>query len=72
MDRLLRLCLAMTLAIVALALMLVAAGVPGVSIVALTPLLLCLGMHLVMGHHAGAGRTSVRHDRGVGAKERMR
>lgn len=72
MDRLLHRCLAMTLGIVALALILAAAGVPGASIVGLAPLALCLAMHLLMGHHGPDGRTSGHHDRGVRAKDRMR
>lgn len=65
MDRLLRHCLALTLGIVALVLVLAAAGVPGTSILGLAPLALCLAMHVLMGHHAPGDRTSGHHDGGV-------
>ncbi len=72
MDRLLRRCLAMTLAVVALALILMVAGVPGASVLGLAPLALCLGMHLLMGHHGTTGRTSEHHGDRVGAEGRIR
>ncbi len=72
MDRLLRHCLAMTLGVVALALILVTAGVPGVSVLGLAPLALCLGMHLLMGHHGLGGRASEHRGGGVEAEDPIR
>ena len=45
-----RRCLAMTVGAGALAGVLVAARVPDTVLVALAPALVCVGMHLVMGH----------------------
>lgn len=72
MDRLLRRCLAMTLGIVALALVLAAAGVPGASILSLAPLALCLAMHLLMGHHGPKEQMSGHHDGGIPVEDRIR
>ena len=50
MNSMVRRCLAMTVGAGALAVVLLAAGVPGAVLLALAPALVCVGMHLVMGH----------------------
>jgi Protein of unknown function (DUF2933) len=45
-----RRCLAMSVGAVLLAGVLFAAGVPGAVLLAVAPVLLCVAMHLVMGH----------------------
>ena len=55
MDSLIRRCVAMTVGAVALAAVLVALGVPGATILAFAPIVVCLGAHLVMGHGAEHG-----------------
>jgi hypothetical protein len=50
MNSMVRRCLAMTAGAAALAVVLLAAGVPGAVLLALAPALVCVGMHLVMGH----------------------
>lgn len=50
MNSMVRRCLAMTVGAGALAAVLLAAGVPGAVLLALAPALVCVGMHLVMGH----------------------
>jgi hypothetical protein len=55
MDSLIRRCLAMTIGAVALAAVLIALGVPGATILAFAPLVVCLGAHLVIGHGAEHG-----------------
>jgi hypothetical protein len=50
MNSMVRRCLAMTVGAAAVAAVLLAAGVPGAVLLALAPALVCLGMHLVMGH----------------------
>ena len=50
MNSMVRRCLAMTAGAVLLAAVLLAAGVPGAVLLAVAPALVCVGMHLVMGH----------------------
>lgn len=50
MNSMVRRCLAMTVGAGALAVVLLAAGTPGAVLLALAPALVCVGMHLVMGH----------------------
>jgi hypothetical protein len=50
MNSMIRRCLAMTVGAAALAALLFAIGVPGAVLLALAPALVCVGMHLVMGH----------------------
>lgn len=50
MNSMVRRCLAMTVGAAAVAVVLLAAGVPGAVLLALAPALVCVGMHLVMGH----------------------
>lgn len=57
MNPMIRRCLAMTVGAGAVAAVLLAAGVPGAVLLAVAPALVCVGMHLVMGHgdaHADA------------------
>ena len=58
MDSLIRRCLAMTIGAVALVAILVALGMPGATILAFAPVVVCLGAHLVIGHGAGHGDAS--------------
>lgn len=51
-----RRCLAMSVGAVLLAGVLLTAGVPGAVLLAVAPVLLCAGMHLVMGHGDPDGR----------------
>ena len=51
-----RRCLAMSVGAVLLAGALVAAGVPDAVLLAVAPVLLCVAMHLVMGHGDPDGR----------------
>ncbi len=51
-----RRCLAMTVGAVVLASVLVAAGVPGAVLLAVAPALVCVAMHLAMGHGDPDGR----------------
>jgi hypothetical protein len=60
MDRTIRVCLAMTAGAAALVLVLVAAGVPGATILAFAPVVFCLGAHALMGH--GGGHAHAPHD----------
>lgn len=55
-----RRCLAMTAGAALLALVLLAAGVPGAVLLGLAPALVCLGMHLVMGHGDAHGEEMYR------------
>jgi hypothetical protein len=50
MNSMVRRCLAMTVGAAVLAALLLAVGVPGAVLLALAPALVCVGMHLVMGH----------------------
>ena len=50
MTSTLRRCVALTAATVVGAAVLLAAGVPGGLLLSLAPALICVGMHLVMGH----------------------
>jgi hypothetical protein len=61
MDPMIRRCLAMTAAAAALVVVLLAAGVPGATILAFAPVVVCLGAHALMGHGTGHG-TADRHD----------
>lgn len=60
MDRTIRLCFAMTAGAAALVLVLLAAGVPGATILAFAPVVVCLGAHAFMGH--GGGHAHAPHD----------
>lgn len=50
MNGMLRRCLLMSIGALALAGVLLAAGVPGAVLLGFAPLAACLGMHLLMGH----------------------
>ena len=56
MNGLLRRCVLMSIGALALAGVLLAAGVPGAVLLGLTPLAICLGMHLLMGHGDARGQ----------------
>ena len=56
----LRRCLAMTVGASALAALLLAAGVPGAVLLAVAPALVCVGMHLVVGHGDAHGEDLLR------------
>jgi hypothetical protein len=68
MDGLIRRCLAMTIGAAAFALVLLAAGVPGATLLAFAPIVVCLGAHLVMGHGAGHGAATRQDEHGAPAK----
>lgn len=53
-------CLAMTVGAVLLASVLFAAGVPGAVLLGVAPALLCVAMHLAMGHGDPDGRQLAR------------
>jgi len=64
MNDLLRRCLVMSAGAVALAGVLLAAGVPGALVLSFAPLAVCLGMHLLMGRgatHGQGGPASAQH-----------
>ena len=50
MSTMLRRCLTMTASAAVLAIVLLAAGVPAGVLLGLAPALICVGMHMVMGH----------------------
>lgn len=56
MTSLVRRCLAMSVGAVLLAVVLLAAGVPGAVLLGLAPALVCVAMHLLMGHGDPHGR----------------
>jgi hypothetical protein len=60
MNSMIRRCLAMTAGAALLALVLLAAGVPGAILLGLAPALVCVGMHLVMGHGDAHGEEMYR------------
>ena len=50
MSSVMRRCIAMTAGAAVLAVVLLGAGVPGAVLLGLAPALVCMGIHLVMGH----------------------
>ena len=60
MNTFLRRCLAMTAGAAVLAVVLLAAGVPGAVLLALAPALVCVAMHIVMGHGDAHGEDLLR------------
>jgi hypothetical protein len=72
MDSLIRRCLAMSVGAVALAFVLLAAGIPGATLLAFAPVVVCLGAHLVMGHGAGHGAAAPQDEHGVPAEHSHR
>jgi hypothetical protein len=58
----------MSLGAVALAAVLLAAGVPGAVLLAVAPVLLCVGMHLAMGHGDPHGEVLLRTARTAAAR----
>lgn len=59
-NSMIRRCLAMTVGAALLAVVLLAAGVPGAVLLGLAPALVCVGMHLVMGHGDADGEEMYR------------
>jgi hypothetical protein len=72
MDSLIRRCLLMTIGAVVLALVLLAAGVPGATLLAVAPVVVCLGAHLVMGHGARHGAAARQDEHGAPAEHSQR
>jgi hypothetical protein len=70
MNSMIRRCLAMTVGAAALAVVLLAAGVPGAVLLALAPALVCVGMHLVMGHGDAHGEDLYRTARAAADRDR--
>ena len=69
MNTLIRRCLAMTAGAAVLAVALLAAGVPGAVLLALAPALVCVGMHVVMGHGDAHGEDLLRTAQAAAAKQ---
>lgn len=67
-----RRCLAMTVAVLGVGAALLAAGVPGAVLLAIAPALLCVGMHLVMGHGDAHGEDLLRTARAAAARQAER
>ena len=66
MNPMIRRCVAMTIGAAAVAGVLLAAGVPGAVLLAVAPALVCVAMHLLMGHgdaHQDAHVDHVQHVR---------
>jgi hypothetical protein len=70
MNSMIRRCLAMTVGAVALAAVLLAVGVPGGVLLALAPLLVCVGMHFAVGHGDAHGQDMHRAARAAARTER--
>lgn len=69
MNTSLRRCLAMTVGALAVVAVLLAAGVPGAVLLALAPALVCVGMHVVMGHGDAHGEDLLRTARAAAARQ---
>jgi hypothetical protein len=72
MSSMVRRCLAMTVGALGVAVLLLAAGVPGAVLLALAPALLCVGMHIVMGHGDADGEDLLRTARAAAARQAER
>jgi len=72
MNSMLRRCLAMTVGAVALAAVLIAAGVPAAALLAIAPALVCVAMHLVMGHGDAHGEDLLRTAQAAAARQAER
>jgi hypothetical protein len=59
----------MTVGALAVAAVLLAAGVPGAVLLALAPALVCVGMHVVMGHGDAHGEQLLRTAQAAAAKQ---
>jgi hypothetical protein len=64
-----RLCLAMTVGALAVAAVLLAAGVPGAVLLAIAPALVCVGMHVVIGHGDAHGEQLLRTAQAAAVKQ---
>jgi hypothetical protein len=69
MNTHIRHCLAMTAGAAVLAVVLLAAGVPGAVLLALAPALVCVGMHALMGHGDAHGEDLLRTALAAAAKQ---
>jgi hypothetical protein len=69
MNTMVRRCLAMTVGALAVAAVLLAAGVPGAVLLAIAPALACVGMHVVMGHGDASGEDLLRTARAAAAMQ---
>ena len=72
MSRMVRRCLAMTVGAAAIGGILLAAGVPGAALLAVAPALLCVGIHLVMGHGDPDGEQLLKTAQGAAASRAER
>lgn len=72
MSQILRRCLSMTVGAVALAALLLAAGVPAVVLLGIAPVLLCVAMHFVMSHGDAHGEELLRTAKEAAAKQAER
>lgn len=72
MSSMVRRCLAMTVGGLGVGAVLLAVGVPGALLLALAPALLCVGMHLVMGHGDANGDDLLRTARAAAARQAAR
>ena len=68
MTSMIRRCLAMTVGALAVAAVLLAAGVPGAVLLALAPALVCVGMHVAIGHGDAHGEDLLRTAQAAAAK----
>jgi len=68
----LRPCLAISVGAIALSAVLLSTGVPGAVLLAVAPALVCVGMHLVMGHGDPHGEGLLRAARAAAAREAER
>jgi hypothetical protein len=55
LDHAIRRCLVLTLGVTTGALVLLAVGTPGATLLAVAPAVVCLGAHLVIGHGSASG-----------------
>jgi len=69
MNSIIRRCLAMTVGALAVAAVLLAAGVPGAVLLALAPAIVCVGMYVVMGHGDAQGEDLLRTAQAAAAKQ---
>ena len=69
MNSMIRRCVAMTVGALAVAAVLLAEGVPGAVLLALAPALVCVAMHVVMGHGDAHGADLLRTARAAAAKQ---
>jgi len=71
-NSMVRRCLAMTVGGIAVAGLLLAAGLPGAVLLGIAPALICVGMHLVMGHGDAHGEELLRTAQAAAARQAER